>query len=93
MQALLGCASRGGSRRDLVREGFHLATGSAAYADSSEELTPLRQDWISFVPLVTIAVALLIKPTFAATLANKGWGAHLLDLGSIGVIEREDFAR
>jgi hypothetical protein len=74
-----------------VREGFHLATGSGTYADSREELTPLRQDWISIVPLAMIAIALLFKPTFAATLANKGWGAHLLDLGSIGVIEREDF--
>jgi predicted ATP-grasp superfamily ATP-dependent carboligase len=91
MQALLGCASRGGSRRDLVREGFHLATGSAAFADSSEELTPLRQDWISIVPLAMVAIALLFKPTFAATLANKGWGAHLLDLGSIRRIADENF--
>jgi hypothetical protein len=91
MQALLGCASRGGSRRDLVREGFHLATGSGTYAGSREELTPLRQDWVSILPLATIAVALLFKPKLAATLAKKGWGAHLLDLASIEKIAEENF--
>jgi hypothetical protein len=91
MQALLGCASRGGSRRDLVREGFDIATGGGAYAGSTEELTPLRQDWVSIVPLATIAVALLIKPKLAATLAKKGWGAHLLDLASIEKIADENF--
>jgi hypothetical protein len=91
MQALLGCAARGGSRRELVHEAWHLATGGGAYAYSREELTPLRQDWISIVPLTMISVASLFKPKLAATLAKKGWGAHLLDLGSIRAIEREDF--
>ena len=91
MQALLGCASRGGNRRDIIREGWQLATGGGAYAGSTEELTPVGQDWVSIVPLAMIAIALLIKPKLAATLANKGWGAHLLDLKSIRTIEREDF--
>src|SRR5205823_4366636 len=46
MQALLGCASRGGTRRDLVRECWRLLVGSGPYAGSSEELTPVRRDWI-----------------------------------------------
>jgi hypothetical protein len=46
-------------------------------------------DWISVVPLVAMAIALLLQPKLAATLARKGWGAHLLDLNSIGIIERE----
>jgi hypothetical protein len=91
MQALLGCAARGGSRHDILREAWHLATGGGAYAGSVEELTPLRQDWMSMVPLAMIAVALLARPSFAATLAKKGWGAHLLDLGSISAIAGEDF--
>lgn len=91
MQALLGCAARGGSRRDLVREGWRLAIGGGDYAGSTEELTPLRRDWLSLVPLAMLAMALLAKPKLAATMAKKGWGAHLLDLGSIRVIEREDF--
>jgi len=91
MQALLGCAARGGSRRDLVQEGWRLATGSGAYADSTEELTPLRRDGVSLVPLAMLAIALLAKPKLATTMAKKGWGAHLLDLASIREIEGEEF--
>jgi predicted ATP-grasp superfamily ATP-dependent carboligase len=92
MQALLGCASRGGSRRDLVRECWRLLTGSRPYAESTEELTPVRLDWLSFAPLATIAISLLVFPKLATALAKKGWGAHLLDIGSIRLIESEDFA-
>jgi hypothetical protein len=91
MQALLGCATRGGNRRDLVREAWHLANGSGAYAGSTEELTPLRRDWIGMLPLAMIAVALLARPQLAATIAKKGWGAHLLDLKSISAIVSEKF--
>jgi predicted ATP-grasp superfamily ATP-dependent carboligase len=91
MQALLGCATRGGSRRDLVREVWRLATGGGVYAGSAEELTSLRRDWVSLVPLAMLTLALLAKPKLAAAMAKKGWGAHLLDVGSIRVIERADF--
>jgi hypothetical protein len=91
MQALLGCAARGGRRRDLVREVWRLATGGGAYAGSTEELTPLRRDWVSLVPLAMLTLALLAKPKLAATMGKKGWGAHLLDVGSIRVIEGADF--
>jgi len=91
MQALLGCAARGGSRRDLAREAWQLATGGGAYAESTEELTPLRRDWLSLVPLAMLASALLAKPDLAATVAKRGWGAHLLDLASIRAIEGKGF--
>jgi predicted ATP-grasp superfamily ATP-dependent carboligase len=92
MQALLGCAVQGGSRRDLMRECWRLVTNSGPYAGSIEELTPLRLDWISAVPLAMIAMSLLAAPKLAAALARKGWGGHLLDLASIRLIESEDFA-
>jgi predicted ATP-grasp superfamily ATP-dependent carboligase len=91
MQALLGCASRGGSRREILRVCGQLATGGGVYADSTEELTPLRLDWLSVMPLATIVIALMLQPRLAAILARKGWGAHLLDLASIARIERQDF--
>jgi biotin carboxylase len=91
LQALLGCASRGGSRRDILRECWCLLVGSGAYADSTEELTPVRLDWISVVPLAMTALALLAAPKIAVTLARGGWGAHLLDLASIRQIESDDF--
>jgi hypothetical protein len=90
MQALLGCASRGGNRRDIISECRRLATGGGPYADSSEELTPARLDWISIVPLAMMTVFLLIAPKLAVTLARRGWGTHLLDVRSIGWIESQD---
>jgi predicted ATP-grasp superfamily ATP-dependent carboligase len=91
MQVQLGCASRGGTRRDLLRECWRLLTGSGPYAGSAEELTPVRLDWVSAVPLAITVITLLIAPRLAVRLARAGWGAHLLDLRSIGLIESEDF--
>ena len=91
MQALLGCASRNGTRREILRECWNLWTGAGPYADSTEELTPVRLDWISMVPSAMIALLLLAAPKLAATLATRGWGAHLLDVGSIRRIESEEF--
>ena len=92
MQALLGCASRGGARRDIVRACWRLLTGGAPYDESREELTPVRLDWISLVPLATIAMFLLVTPKSAGPLARTGWGAHLLDIESVRIIESENFA-
>jgi predicted ATP-grasp superfamily ATP-dependent carboligase len=92
MQALLGCASRGATRRDIMRECWRLASGDGPYAGSTEELTPLRLDWVSAVPLAMTTMALLAAPSLAVTLARRGFGAHLLDLGSIRRIESESFS-
>src|SRR5258708_5972398 len=91
MQALLGSASRGGTRRDIVRECGQLAVASGPYAGSREELTPVGADWISAVPLAVTVGLLLASPAFAIKLARGGFGAHLLDVGSIRTIEGEGF--
>jgi hypothetical protein len=91
MQALLGCASRGGTRPDILRECLHLAAARGPYAGSSEELTPVQSDWISAVPLAMTAAVLLVSPKLAVKLARGGFGAHLLDATSIRVIETEGF--
>jgi hypothetical protein len=91
MQALLGCGSRGGTRRDLIRECWRLFSGSGPYAGSTEELTPVRLDWISAVPLAMTMMFLLASPKLAAKLARGGFGAHLLDVRSIRMIESADF--
>jgi ATP-grasp domain len=91
MQALLGCASRGGTRRDLIGECWLLLTGRGPYAASTEELTPVRLDWISAVPLLMMIIFLLAMPRQAVSLARAGWGAHLLDIKSIRLIESENF--
>jgi predicted ATP-grasp superfamily ATP-dependent carboligase len=93
MQALLGCALRGGTRRDILRECAQLLTRRGAYADSVEELTPVRLDWMSAVPLAMTAIFLSVAPSLAKPLAKGGWGAHLLDVHSIRLIDDEDFGR
>ncbi|GEC57405.1 putative ATP-grasp superfamily ATP-dependent carboligase [Bradyrhizobium japonicum] len=92
MQALLGSASRDGTRRDLIRECGRIATGEGRYRGSSEELTPVRLDWLSAVPLAMTTALLLASPQIASSLARGGFGAHLLDRSSIRMIEGEDFA-
>ncbi len=87
MQVLLGCAQRGGSRRDVLRELLDLLRRRGVYADSSEELTPVRLDRFSAVPLAIVALALLASPKLAHPLAERGWGRHLLSPRTIGVIE------
>jgi hypothetical protein len=93
MQALLGCAARDGTRREFFRECVHVAARRGPYAESVEELTPVRSDWISAVPLAMTALALLANPKLAGTLSKKGWGAHLLGSESIRLIESENFSR
>jgi len=91
MQALLGSASRGAARSDIVRECWRLLGHNGPYAVSHEELTPVRLDWISAIPLAMTAMFLLVSPKSAARLAHGGFGAHLLDIRSIRQIESAEF--
>jgi predicted ATP-grasp superfamily ATP-dependent carboligase len=93
MQVLLGLAARGGTRRDVASEFLRLMDHGGPYAGSSEELTPVLDDWLAAVPLLATVMLLLASPKFAAKLAKGGFGAHLLDLKSIREIERENFAQ
>lgn len=91
MQVLLGSALGGGRRRDVALACWRLLTGGAPFAGSTEELTPLRLDWLSAVPLAITAVVLLAAPRLATALTQAGFGAHLLDIASIRRIEGENF--
>ena len=87
MQALLGRAQSGGTRRDLLRELRQLRGASGDYAHSREELTPVRQDWPSAAPLVTTALVLLACPRCASRLTRR-FGAHVLGPSTARVIDR-----
>jgi predicted ATP-grasp superfamily ATP-dependent carboligase len=93
MQALLGCAVRHGTRREILRECVRVAARRGPYAGSVEELTPVSRGWISAVPLAMTTLALLANPKLAGTLSKKGWDAHLLGIKSIRLIESENFSR
>jgi predicted ATP-grasp superfamily ATP-dependent carboligase len=87
IQALLGCALQGGTRRAIIREARDLAARRRRYAGSVEELTPVRLDWPSAVPLIATALALIASPRLAARLQQQGWGAHLLGVRTVAMIE------
>jgi predicted ATP-grasp superfamily ATP-dependent carboligase len=91
MQALLGCAARGGGRRDLLREGLRLLRSQEPYSHSREELTPASVDWPSVVPVALTMLLLLVWPKSALGLARGGFGAHLLSLDGIRQIESAEF--
>ncbi|WGS20501.1 MULTISPECIES: hypothetical protein [unclassified Bradyrhizobium] len=91
MLALLGSASRDGTRRDIIGECGRIAAGSGPYRGSTEELTPVRLDWPSALPLAMTAALLLASPQLASSLSRGGFGAHLLDAASIRMIESEGF--
>ena len=84
--ARLRLARRNAGRSD---QGMRAAVGGAAELtqESTEELTPVGVDWLSAVPLAMTAGLLLAAPTSANKLARGGFGAHLLDVESIRVIE------
>jgi hypothetical protein len=89
MQALLGLVQRGGTRRDIGRECLNIIRHHGVYAGSAEELTPVRLDWLSFVPFAITALALLASPRLAQPLAKSGWGRHLLGPRTIETIEQD----
>ena len=87
MQVLLGCALRGGSRGDVLREVCDVVRGRGVYAGSKEELTPVRLDGFCAVPLAITVLALLASPKLAHPLAKSGWGRHLLGPRTIEMID------
>jgi predicted ATP-grasp superfamily ATP-dependent carboligase len=86
IQVLFGYAMRNVSRTDLVRECWKLFFQGEPYTHSCEELTPVRLDWPSAIPLTVAAVWLLANPEIASRLHRTGWGAHLLTRDSIRII-------
>jgi hypothetical protein len=87
LQVLLGCALETGSRLALARECWRLLTGTGPYRFSKEELTPLRWDWPSVAPTAFLGLWLLINPGAAESMADRRWGAHLLNPESIQSIQ------
>jgi len=86
IQALLGCALAGGSRREILRECWRLLTHRGLYAGSLEELTPAHIDWPSALPATATAAMLLMNPSAAHRLPER-FGPHLLTPRSIRAIQ------
>jgi predicted ATP-grasp superfamily ATP-dependent carboligase len=68
--AVLGAAVQGAGRRGVVSQLWQALRHKGLYADSHEELTPIRGDPLSAVPLVRATVATLLRPSSGADLAS-----------------------
>jgi hypothetical protein len=93
LQGLLGCAARDGSRMSVLRESARLLAKRGPYAGSREELTPVRIDWLSFIPPTVTALWLLATPAAAHDLPKRGWGSHLLTPQTIRQIRSMNVGR
>lgn len=60
--AILGAAQHDGRRRDIARRLWAAACHQDGYRASTEELTPLRHDPLTIVPVAIAAVITLIRP-------------------------------
>jgi hypothetical protein len=76
--ALLGAAQRGGGRRAVARELAGALFRRGAYAGSAEELTPVRHDPQSAIPLGAMAAAVLARPDAHKALAGGAISSYAL---------------
>jgi biotin carboxylase len=76
--AILGAAQHDGRRRDIARQLWAAAFHQDGYRASTEELTPLRHDPLTIVPVATAAVATLIRPATWRHLSSGSVGAYAL---------------
>jgi hypothetical protein len=68
--AVLGAAQHGGTRRAVARELLAAARRDGPYGDSVEELTPLRHDVRSALPVLAASIATLVSPRSWAWFAS-----------------------
>ncbi|MFV2066260.1 MAG: hypothetical protein ACC645_04720 [Pirellulales bacterium] len=62
---LIAVALRGATRRDIMREWWHVARGTGPYHDAENEMTRPGEDWASVIPAGATLVELLLRPRLA----------------------------
>jgi hypothetical protein len=78
MALLLGVADHGGSRRELLRAIVEDLRGRGTFAGSKEDLTPVRRDPPSLIPLCVVSGQLLLNPHAAHHIATGAINAYSL---------------
>jgi hypothetical protein len=71
MMGLMDAANGRGLRSDVVREIILLASGGGRYRGAVEELTPVKIDLRSAIPLCAVAIRLLLSPSASARMMGK----------------------
>lgn len=85
---LLGMASKGANRRRLIQEGFKAIFKRGKYRHSREVLTNVKDDWLSFIPLVFTIFQLLLKPGSAIGLASHAIDAYAISDNAVAQIRK-----
>jgi hypothetical protein len=83
---LLGNASRGGSRRSLLREICASLAHRGRYEQSAEQLTPARRDPPSLAPAAFVAGRLLASPRRAQDFAAQAIAKYAVDPKTIAAL-------
>lgn len=86
MANLLGVAAQDGSRRALLRSLAQAAGRRGIYRGSREDLTPVRADPASILPLGLVVGWLLLRPTAAREIAAGAVGAYSLSAEAVRAI-------
>lgn len=71
MATLLGIASRNGNRRKIISEIIKAIFKSDNYRNSYEDLTNIKDDFLSIIPLVVIILKLLVNPYSAKQVSRN----------------------
>lgn len=88
MATLLGIGSRGGSRKEIIFEIIKVLSRSGNYKNSKEELTPIKKDFYSIVPLLFITLKLLVNPSSANEIAAKTIHNYSISENTVTKIKR-----
>lgn len=76
IQGLLKAAHAGGSRRKIAQTLIDLVRHRGVFAGGSEELTPVKNDLRSLIPLAAVALALLAKPQLWTRFSSSAVNAY-----------------
>jgi predicted ATP-grasp superfamily ATP-dependent carboligase len=83
---LLGIADQGGSRREVLRTIAQSIGGRGIFAESREDLTPLRMDPPCLIPLAVVSGQLLSHPRAAQHIAAGTVNAYSLTATAVETI-------
>lgn len=85
---LLGIALRTGKRLDLIKELLAALLKTGRYRNSREDFASLRRDFLSLIPLLQVAAALLVRPQNALHLASQAVDNYALTQAAIDQIRQ-----
>jgi len=86
MAILLGIADHGGSRWEVLHTIVEDLRGRGIFAGSREDLTPVRMDPPSLIPLSVVTGQLLLRPRAAHHIATGTVSAYSLSASAVETI-------